>query len=110
MEFDVQIPESGYKGLSGKKVVEKPMLFVFSEPEIRSMCMRGMKVPLDIVWADKDGKITKVYQNIQANDRGLFSSVTPAKYAVECAAGDATRLGLKAGKRIRIFGHPPNVD
>ena len=55
-------------------------------------------------------KIIKVYHNIQANDRGLFSSVTPAKYAVECAAGDATRLGLKVGKRIRIFGHPPNVD
>jgi uncharacterized membrane protein (UPF0127 family) len=102
--FAVQTPYTLYKGLSGKKKVVKPMLFNFETEAVRAMCMRGMLVPIDIVWANKDGIITKVYHNCPIQDQQKqYSSVTPAKYAIECAAGDAARLGLREGSQIRIL-------
>jgi uncharacterized membrane protein (UPF0127 family) len=110
MRFAVQLPRSLGEGLAGQKTVEKPMLFVFDRPEVRSMWMKGMLVPIDIVWADEHGNIVKVYSNVQPVLGPKYSSIKPAKYAIECAAGDAARLGLAEGSHIRIFGDVTNVD
>ena len=85
------------------------MLFVFPDVKMRSMWMKGMLVPIDIVWADKNGIITKVYHNVPPTVGPKYPSVKPAKYAIETAAGEAARLGLVEGERIRIFGHPSNL-
>lgn len=110
MKFDVQLPRTFAEGLAGKTKIDKPMLFVFPKVGIHTMWMKGMLVPLDIVWADETGMIIKVYRNVPITVGPKYSSVSPAKYAIECAAGDAARLGLEEGRRIRIFGHPSNLD
>jgi uncharacterized membrane protein (UPF0127 family) len=110
MKFSVQLPRTLEEGLAGKTNVEKPMLFVFPDIKIHRMWMKGMLVPLDIVWADERGIIIKIYRNVPITAGPKYSSVSPAKYAIECAAGDAARLGLDEGRRIRIFGHPSNLD
>lgn len=110
MRFTVQLPETLEKGLGGKRTVEKPMLFVFDDIKIHRMWMKGMLVPIDIVFADQDGKIVKVYENIPPIHGPTYSSIVPCKYAIECAAGGSSRLGLVEGSRIRIFGHPTNLD
>ena len=101
-KFGVQLPRTLEEGLSGKTSVEKPMLFVFPEVKVHTMWMKGMLIPIDIVFADSDGKIVKVYGNIQPIMGPTYSSIVPSKYALECAAGDAARLGLEEGRYISI--------
>jgi len=110
MKFSVQLPRTLEEGLAGKTNVEKPMLFVFPDIKIHRMWMKGMLIPIDIVFADSDGKIIRVYENIQPILGPSYSSIVPCKYALECAAGDAARLGLVEGQYIRIFGHHPNLN
>lgn len=110
MKFNVQLPRTLEEGLAGKTTVEKPMLFVFPHVKIHRMWMKGMLVPIDIVFADVDGKIIKVYENIPPIMGPSYSSISPSKYAIECAAGDAARLNLIEGQYIRIFGHPTNLN
>ncbi len=110
MKFSVQYPRTLAEGLAGKTSVDKPMLFVFPETKVHSMWMKGMKIPIDIVFADENGKIVKVYSNVKPILGPTYSSVVPSKYGIECAAGDAVRLGLVEGQRIRIFGHPSNLN
>jgi len=109
-KFGVQLPRTLEEGLSGKTNVDKPMLFVFPDVKIHRMWMKGMLIPIDIVFADIDGKIIKVYDNIPPIMGPTYSSIEPCKYAIECAAGDAARLGLKEGQHIRIFRHPSNLN
>jgi len=102
--FQAQVPETLAKGLGGKTTIDKPMLFEFPTVKVHSMWMKGMLVPIDIVWADEDGIIIKVYLNCPTEPWDhTYSSVTPSKYAIECAAGEAPRLGLDVGKQIRIL-------
>ncbi len=102
MRFSVQYPETFAEGLAGKTYVDKPMLFVFPETKVHSMWMKGMKIPIDIVFADEKGKIVKVYDNVKPIVGPTYSSIVHSKYGIECAAGDAGRLGLVEGQRIRI--------
>jgi uncharacterized membrane protein (UPF0127 family) len=110
MTFSVQLPRTLAEGLAGKTVVEKPMLFVFPEVKVHTMWMKGMLIPIDIVFADASGTIVKVYSNVPPKMGPKYSSIVPSKYAIECAAGDASRLGLEEGRRIRIFRDLPNLD
>jgi uncharacterized membrane protein (UPF0127 family) len=110
MEFQVQLPETLEKGLAGKTKVDKPMLFVFPEVKLHSMWMKGMKIPIDIIFISEDGIIKKVYENVKPIMGPKYSSIVPVKYALECAANDARRLGLVEGEHIRIFRHQANVD
>jgi len=109
MEFQVQLPDTLEQGLAGKTKVDKPMLFVFPEVKNHVMWMKGMKIPIDIVFIGEDGIIKKVYSNVKPIMGPRYPSTVPVKYAIECAAGDARRLGLIEGEHIRIFRHLPNL-
>lgn len=104
MPFKAKVPKTFSKGLAGQKKINEPMLFEFPDEKVRAICMKRMLAPVDIVWADKNGTITKIYLNCPIQDQTKqYSSITPAMYAIECAEGDAARLGLTEGKRIRIL-------
>jgi hypothetical protein len=93
-EFPVKVvrtPAEMHKGLGGQNPIEKPMLFVFPEEGVHSMCMRNMLVNIDIVWIASDGTIKKVYRDVDHRDQEkLYPSEVPVKYAIECAAGGAS--------------------
>ena len=108
--FSVQYPRTLAEGLAGKTKVEKPMLFVFPETKVHVMWMKGMLIPIDIVFLDESGTVTVVYPNVPPTLGPKYSSKTPAKYAIECAAGSASRLGLVPGAKIRIFEDSTSVN
>lgn len=112
IRFRVQYPETLEKGLAGQTSVKAPMLFVFpGTPTVRSMWMKGMLAPIDIVWINEEGTVTTVYTNVSPTPPDkTYSSVTPAKYAIETPAGASANLNLVPGASIRIFGNPPNVS
>jgi uncharacterized membrane protein (UPF0127 family) len=99
----VRTPDELHKGLGGQNPIKKPMLFVFPEEGMHSMCMRDMLVNIDIVWIRADGTIVKVYNDADYHDQEkLYPSEVPVKYAIECAAGGASRLGLREGEHLEF--------
>ena len=102
----VSTPADLKQGLSGRKSMlpRQGMLFVFSSLGKQSMWMPNMNFPLDIVWVDDDKTITKIEENATpcADNHNCksYSSVYPAKYAIELNAFDASRIGLRVGLQL----------
>ena len=80
------------KGLQGiKKLDEKTgMLFDFEEPGYYSMWMKGMNIPLDMVFLNNYGKVLVVAENRPADNEDL---ITPCSVTYE-------KLSSKAKKNI----------
>ncbi len=96
-------------GLSGwSKLGEREgMLFVFEQPGIYGMWMKGMLIDLDIAWLDAQGQVVYLAEGVRAPRPGetnlqIYSNPKPAEYVIEVAAGQGRRLGLEVGTRVQI--------
>jgi hypothetical protein len=66
----VNTPESITQGLAGRESWEADgMLFVFDQPAQPVFWMKGMVVPIDIIWLT-DGQIVGIERNVQAPESG----------------------------------------
>ena len=92
------------------------MIFLFKKPEMHSFWMRNTRIPLDILFIDKEGLITAIHtmpvekpQGSQESDESYcdrlpgYSSLKPAIAAIEINAGMAATLNLKVGDKVEIF-------
>ena len=91
------------------------MLFIMERQQTLSFWMRNTRIPLDIVYLDKDGVIVDIQtmkveppQRATESDYSYcrrlpsYKSRQPAKMALELNAGTATALGLKCGEKIEV--------
>lgn len=82
----------------------RAMLFVFAPQEqVIAMWMRNTLLPLDMIFADRSGKIVYIYENAAPYSGKLISSLHPVSYAAELKGGQAALRGIKAGQMLR---HP----
>ncbi len=100
------------RGLSGRTTLPDGygMLFVFTDSQVRTFWMRGCLIPLDVAFIDADLRIVQIHtmpaEPGQAGDVH-YSSVTPARYALEVPAGGLTRAGVKVGDKVSLIGNIP---
>ncbi|HRE40314.1 MAG TPA: DUF192 domain-containing protein [Ignavibacteria bacterium] len=78
------------------------MIFLFPNEEIQSFWMRNTKIPLDIIYVDKNFNIVKIYQNTTPFSTVSLPSVKPAKYVVEINAGLSEKYKISAGDKIEF--------
>ena len=91
------------------------MLFVFPDDRMRLFWMCNTRIPLDILFLDKDGRITAMHTMYPEEPRGeveseeayhqrlpLYSSRAPARYAIEFKAGTLGLLALSVGDTIPL--------
>ena len=99
------------KGLMFRKEIppNTGMLFIHSKPQVLSYWMKNCLIDMDIVYIKEDGTIATVYtmtvlpdSNISDWDIPGYSSEAPVKYALELPAGDAVKLKLTPGEKIKI--------
>ncbi|MBU0706469.1 DUF192 domain-containing protein [Patescibacteria group bacterium] len=84
------------------------MLFVYDEEEKPNpiIWMKGMLIPLDIVFIGKDLKINYIEENVQPcfakYDRqcNLYGSAVPSAYVLELPAGFTARFGVNPADKI----------
>ena len=76
------------------------MLFVMGEEELQVFWMRNTPSPLDLIFAAKDGSIVSIKQGEPLSEAQIPSE-KPAKYVLEVAQGEAARLGIQPGDRMR---------
>lgn len=94
-------PESRTRGLSWRYAVppNTGMLFVFPEPGDHPMWMRGMIVPIDIVFLDQQLRVIDIVHSAQPGSDEVYSAPGTA-YVLELCAGASSRIGLTAGDRL----------
>ena len=101
---DVADTESSREqGLSGRSDLPggKGMLFVFDSDGLWGIWMKDMRFPIDIVWADVDGKVITVANNVAPETYPeVFSPSSPARYVLELLAGFAAAQGIVEGSQI----------
>lgn len=101
-------PEAQQRGLAGVKQLEDSsgMLFVFANSGTYSMWMKGMEMPIDMLWLDDQGQVVHLAANVPApastsqTDLPTYSNDQPARYVLELPAGETERAGIKEGDKL----------
>jgi uncharacterized protein len=100
----VSSPDKLLLGLGGRRQLARGtgMLFIMPALEIQEFCMRGMLIPIDIIWISRD-RVVGFHQNLSPTDQELLLSPTPADLVLEVPAGLVKSAGLKAGDRVELL-------
>ncbi|MBA3723420.1 MAG: DUF192 domain-containing protein [Candidatus Levybacteria bacterium] len=101
-------PEELQKGLSGRGSLPKDqgMIFLFEEPADRAFWMKGMEIPIDIIFINGD-KIVSISKNAKPpTDENanlpLVNSVQPADKVLEINAGLSDEYSFKVGDTVGV--------
>jgi uncharacterized protein len=97
----VRTPVRLYLGLSYRSELPegRGMLFFMPEKEVQIFCMRGMRIPLDLIWIS-DGRVAGLTRNVPPTFPGSLTSPAPVSHVLEVPGGFADRHGIKAGDRV----------
>ena len=98
----VRTPERIYLGLSYRTALPegRGMLFFMPAKEVQTFCMRGMRIPLDLIWVS-NGRVAGLTRNVPPTFPGALTSPAPVSHVLEVPGGFADRHGIKAGDRVR---------
>lgn len=76
------------------------MLFDFKVDQPVAMWMRNTRLPLDMLFIRRDGRIANIAQRtVPFSETSIYSS-GPVRGVLELNGGTAERLGLKPGDRV----------
>lgn len=100
--------EAQETGLAGKSelVDNYGLLFLFNDKRVRNFWMKGMLVPIDIIWI-ADNKIVNITEKIPLTAVGqpnkLYSSGKPIDKVLEVKAGLAQQNKWSIGDKIKFL-------
>lgn len=77
------------------------MLFPLQAPRVMTMWMKNTYVPLDMVFIGEDGRVLRIAHDTKPLSEDIISSGVAVAAVLELRAGEARRLGLKEGSRVR---------
>jgi hypothetical protein len=83
------------------------MLFVYDDESQHSMWMKNTFIPLDIVFARRDGTVSSVIQNAEPLSLKSLAAIEPVTFVLELNAGVARRYSIGPGSQL-IWS--PDVD
>ena len=76
------------------------MLFVYDGKYQQSMWMKNTYIPLDIVFARDDGRVSSIASNTEPQSLRSIASIEPVKYVLELNAGTTARLSIDESSRL----------
>lgn len=79
------------------------MLFVYQKPVPAVFWMKNTLIPLDMIFMDETGTVTRVHSNARPLDLTPIEGGPGVKFVLEINGGLAERLGIAAGTELR---HP----
>ena len=102
-------PGEKERGLSGVSYlrVNDGMLFIFDEKDYHSLWMKGMKIPIDIIWISGDEIVGFEEYVMPELDNGIseltiYKPQVPVDKILEVRAGRVKLLNAKAGDKVEI--------
>ena len=108
--FDVEIVETREKQALGlmfrdSMPADRGMLFIFPNEAPRSFWMKNTRIPLDIMYFDKNLKLVSISADTppcRVSRCPSYPSIKPAKYVLELNAGIASELGVGLGDLLIV--------
>ncbi|NND18135.1 MAG: DUF192 domain-containing protein [Silicimonas sp.] len=83
------------------------MLFVYEHPQRATFWMKNTLIPLDMIFMDQTGRVTRVHENAVPLDLTGIEGGEAVQFVLEINGGLAGRLGIDAGSELR---HPAIGD
>jgi uncharacterized membrane protein (UPF0127 family) len=84
---------------------DEGMIFVFPNEAPRSFWMKNCRIPLDIMYFDKELKLVSISANTppcKVSRCPSYPSKAPAQYVLELNAGTASLLGIGIGDKLTL--------
>jgi uncharacterized protein len=102
-------PDERARGLMFRPTLDPAagMLFVYETPREASFWMKNTLIPLDMIFADSAGRVTRVHSNAIPGDLNAISGGPGVVYVLEINGGLADRLGIVPGAELRHPAVPP---
>lgn len=106
--FTVEVADDGAERAQGLMFRESMpmsagMLFVYDEPGTVSFWMKNTLIPLDMIFADARGVVTRVHANAVPGDTTAIAGGDAVQFTLEINGGLAARMGIVEGAELR---HP----
>ena len=80
---------------------ENGMIFVFPSPRNTAFWMKNTYIPLDMIFIDKNNKISGIVENVPPLSEDLVYSPAKTKAVLELNAGTAKAKNLRKGLIVR---------
>lgn len=83
------------------------MLFIFGQAQLWTFWMKNTKIPLDIIWMNEKKQIIHIVRSTPIctrKDDGCpqYQPNDPAMYVLELGSGEADRLKLENGSKLKF--------
>jgi uncharacterized membrane protein (UPF0127 family) len=106
--FTVTVADEAQERSRGLMFVEEMptmtgMLFVYPGPQRASFWMRNTLIPLDMLFADPAGRITRIHADAVPLDETAIDGGEGVQFVLEINGGLAERLGIAEGD---VMQHP----
>lgn len=101
----IEIADNDYETQTGlmyrtKLETNHGMLFIFPYEDYRNFYMKNTKIPLDIIYLNKELKIISFQKNAKPFDETSLPSEAPAMYVLEINAGLSDEWQLAKGDLV----------
>jgi hypothetical protein len=105
-------PETRSRGLMYRNELPdgRGMLFVFDDDDDHEFWMKNTLIPLDMIFADSDGRIIGIVENAAPLSESIDAVDGDSQYVLEVNGGFCKRHGVIAGDRLRFIGFVPNAS
>ena len=90
--------------LRRKMAADAGMVFVYKHTGQISMWMKNTLIPLDMLFIDSAGKITKIVARTTPMSQEIIASDGPIRVVLELNSGMTSRLSIKTGDWIKLPG------
>ncbi len=92
-------PETRARGLMyvQNMPANEGMLFVYSEPQTARFWMKNTYIPLDMVFAGRDGTVRHIHEKAVPHDETVIDGGTDVLGVLELNAGEVEKLQLAPG-------------
>ncbi|MDQ2067546.1 DUF192 domain-containing protein [Xinfangfangia sp. CPCC 101601] len=112
--FGVEVADDAAEraqGLMGRAAMDpgRGMLFVYERPGPARFWMKNTLIPLDIIFADAAGQVTRVHSMAKPLDETPIDGGESVQYVLEINGGLAERLGIRPGAQLRHPQIGPNA-
>ena len=104
--FNIEIADTDAERAQGlmnrkKLAASSGMLFVHDTPRHARFWMKNTLIPLDMIFVDSVGRVTKVHPQAKPLDRTSIDGGPGVAFVLEINGGLAKRLGIVAGSELR---------
>lgn len=116
IRFDVELavtPRERSRGLMFRESMpsRSGMLFVFDPPQRVAFWMKNTLIPLDMIFVDRSGTVTRVHENAIPGDLTQIEGGDSVYAVLEINAGLAAKYLISPGTQMRheIFSQGPAI-